>query len=270
MALPRYPRVRFKKSPLRLVVGQVRFPIRPRYADNAFIAPFQEALGTEYPRVTREQQVGIQVTPTGIGTSQGELLWRFSTRDNLWAVVLGESAVTLEARRYSSVDEFTDRFRKILGAAAEYLDVSERMRLGFRCINEIRHPEANALSDWSELLRPELLGFAASGFLGGRVDHTLQEVRVQDPEGITGTLLIRHGLLTGAVVALLPNEQQSTGPFYLLDLDCFDETEDKLSIPETVALMREYNNVLYRLFRWTLRDRLYDYLEPELEPQNAR
>src|SRR6266849_4159858 len=114
MKLPEYERVQFRKAPLRLVIGQVRFTIMPRFEQKAFIAGFQETVRSDYPRVSREPIVTYQISPTGINPSPGETLWRFSTRDNRWAVVVGESAVTLEAWGYASMNEFLKRFRAIL------------------------------------------------------------------------------------------------------------------------------------------------------------
>src|SRR3954447_2217123 len=59
--LPEVDRVLFKNAPLRLVIGQVRFPLLLRFNEGPFIAPFQDALASEYPVVSREQQVSFQV-----------------------------------------------------------------------------------------------------------------------------------------------------------------------------------------------------------------
>src|SRR5258706_13488947 len=98
MDLPEYKLVRFKKSPLRLVVGQIRFPIIARFKQEGFIAPFQEAVRSEYPGCVREQTLTYQLSQTGISQVPGEFLWRLSTRDSMWSVVVGESALTLESR----------------------------------------------------------------------------------------------------------------------------------------------------------------------------
>src|SRR6266699_4785473 len=117
MKLPEYKWVQFRKAPLRLVIGQIRFTIMPRFEQKSFIAGFQESVRSEYPRVSREPTVTYQLSPTGINPSPGETLWRFSSRDNRWAVVIGESAITLESRAYSSISEFLNRFSHILKIA---------------------------------------------------------------------------------------------------------------------------------------------------------
>ncbi len=259
MELPEYEWIQFRKAPLRLVIGQVRFTIMPRFEQKAFIAGFQETVRSDYPRVSREPIVTYQISPTGINPSPGETLWRFSTRDNRWAVVVGESAITLEARGYVSINDFLKRFRAILEAASEKLAVTDRLRLGLRYTNEIRYPAAQTLVEWRTLLNPEFVGFEVSSLLDGRVNHTLQEIQVERHDGI---LSIRHGLLNGSVVVPFAQEQPAGGQFYLIDLDYYDTTECDLGIPATIKQMQDYNDIMYRFFRWTLSETLYNYLEP--------
>lgn len=259
MKLPEYEWVQFSKAPLRLVIGQVRFTIMPRFEQKAFIAGFQEAVRAQYPRVSREASVTYQLSPVGINPSPGETLWRFSSRDNRWAVVVGESAITLESHAYSSMNDFLNRFSQILKVANETLGVTDRLRLGLRYINEIRYLYAENFAQWRTLFNSEFIGFEASSLLNGQVDHTLQEIQVNRSDGI---LAIRHGLLNGSVVAPLPQEQPASGQFYLLDLDYYDMTECDLDISATIKQMQDYNDVMYRFFRWTLSETLYNYLEP--------
>lgn len=258
MKLPEYEWVQFKKTPLRMVIGQLKFTIMPRFEQGSFIADFKDAVHNTYPKVSREQAVTYQLSPAGINPGTGEILWRFSSRDNNWAVVVGESAITLESRAYSSMRDFLQRFAEILQAAQETLDINDRLRLGLRYINEIRYSSAESITDWRTLLNPEFVGFDASALFEGKVDHSLQEIQVEHPDG---TLAIRHGLLKGAVV--LSQELPVNNLFYLIDLDYYDTTECELDISATIKQMQEYNDTLYRFFRWTLGEKLYNYLEPK-------
>ena len=260
MKLPEYEWVRLRKAPLRLVIGQIRFTIMPRFEQKAFIAGFQEAIRAQYPKVSREASVTYQLSPVGINPGPGETLWKFSSRDNRWAIVVGESAITLESRAYSTMSDFLDRFAQILLVANKTLDVTDRLRLGLRYINEIRYPHAENFAQWRALFNPEFAGFDATGLLEGKVDHTLQEIQVNRPDGV---LAIRHGLLSGAIVAPLPQEQPPAGQFYLLDLDYYEMTECDLDISAPVKQLQDYNDLMYRFFRWTLSEMLFDYLEPD-------
>jgi len=259
MELQKYEWVQFKKAPLRLVIGQIRFGIMPLFEQKTFIASFRDALRSIYPKISREPTVSYQVSPTGVSSSPGETVWRFSSRDTLWSVVIGESSLTLETRNYLSMNDFLKRFNQILEAATQTLEVTDRLRIGLRYVNEIRYPDAVTLSKWRSLLNPEFVGFDAATLLDGNVDHTLQETQLQRLNGI---LAIRHGLLKGTVVAPAPQELSVNEKFYLIDLDYYDTTECDLDIPGTISQMRDYNEVISRFFRWTLSETLYNYLEP--------
>ncbi len=259
MKLPNCEWVQFSNAPLRLVIGQVRFTIMPRFGQDSFIAGFQEAIRSVYPKVAREASVTYQLSPAGIHPNAGEKLWRFSSRDQRWSVVVSESAITLESRGYDSMNDYLSRFQFLLETAKEQLEVTDRLRLGLRYINEVRYPGAENLADWRKLLRSEFVSFDASALLDGQVDHTIHEIQINRLDGV---LAVRHGLLSGAVVAPLPPEQPATGRFYMIDLDYYDTAECELDTPATISQMQEYNDVMYRFFRWTLTEKLYDYLEP--------
>jgi uncharacterized protein (TIGR04255 family) len=258
MSLPRYERVIFRKAPLALVLAQVRFPILPRFAEGGFVAPFLEALRSQYPRTERAQQVTIQLSPQGIQPGgPGGTLWRLATRDERWTVVLAETAVTLEVRGYSAVDELLERFETVLRTAQATLGVTEQVRLGLRYVNELRHPAAHSLADWVRLLRPEFVGFAASDLVEGQVAQTLQEVQWQRADGV---LAVRHGFLPETEKGSAP--AIATGHYYLIDLDYYNTIETELRPDAVVTQLRAYNGVQYRFFRWTLGEALYEYLEP--------
>ncbi|SRR6266516_1059024 len=259
MNLPEYEWVRFKRTPLKMVIGQIRFTINPRFKLEGFTADFQEAVYSEYPKVSREQTVSYQLSPAGIGANPGDLVWRFSTRDNQWSVIVGEASISLETYQYLSMVDFLDRFKHILEIATETLDLKDRLRLGLRYINEIRYPQAESLAHWRSLLNPEFVGFDASKLLDGQVKHTLHEIQIERSDG---TLAVRHGLLEGAVVVPLSQEVPKDKRFYLIDIDYYDVGEYDLDISATIERMRDYNDIIYRFFRWTLGKKLYSFLEP--------
>jgi uncharacterized protein (TIGR04255 family) len=260
MGLPQNERIQFKKSPLRLVIGQIRFTIMPRFEQKGFIADFQEAIRADYPKTSREAVVTYQLSPRGINSDTNNTAWRFSSKDLQWAVIINEAALTLEARNYRSINDFIDRFQHLLEAAQEVLEITDCLRLGLRYINELRYPAAETLADWQGLLNPELVGFDAAQLLSGQLNHTLQEIQISRPDG---TFAIRHGLLNGAAVPPLPKEEPGGGRFYLLDLDYYDNNEYDLDIPDILKKMRNYNEITSRFFRWTLNEKLFTYLEPE-------
>jgi uncharacterized protein (TIGR04255 family) len=263
LALPEYEHVVFRRAPLTKVIGQVRFPVLPRFADGNFVSPFHEAVRIDYPSTTREQQMSLRMSMgEGMQTGIPETQWRFNTRDKLWSVVLADGAITIETTTgYTDSSEFVNRFRDVVTLGMRTLNISEQVRLGVRFINHIRHPGGKALADWAGLLRQEFVGFAASDLLEGSIEHMIQELHVNRPDG---TFVVRHGLLSG-VNGQMPGVASESDRFYLIDLDYFDGTERPLDIHATAKQMEDYIAFMYRFFRWTLGPELYDYLEPSSE-----
>jgi len=259
MTLPTFERVLFKKTPIRLALAQIRYPLLARFGESSFHAPFFEAIKSEYPKPSREKQTEYNISPHGIQSTTAATLWRYSSRDKLWAVVLGEEAVTLEVRGYSSIEDFTERFSIVLKAVCQHLGVTERARLGMRYINEVRHPDGINLKAWLRLIKPELVGLMAHEIVDGACNHLFQEMVIQRDDGV---LAIRHGLLKGSVVDPPPSNPPADGRFYLLDYDYFDATDCALNIDEISERLHGYNDTMYRLFRWTLQEELFNYLEP--------
>jgi uncharacterized protein (TIGR04255 family) len=260
--LPQYGRVLFGKSPLRLVIGQVRFPALFRFSEKPFLAAFQKAIQPQYPRAAQENQIAVKFSAGKGVEPMGETLWRFNDREGAWSVVLGEGALTLESRRYTSVNDFLARFEVLLRAASEHLGIEERLRLGFRFINEIRATGANKLTDFAPLLNPKFVGFGgAPELLEGDVEQAFHDIRSRRPNGF---FVIRHGLLTGTTVQPRAGDPPpESGPFYMIDLDYFDERETSLDINATIEQMRVYNEEMYQFFRWALdKGQLYATLEP--------
>jgi uncharacterized protein (TIGR04255 family) len=255
--LPEVDRVLFRKAPLVLTVAQVKYPAAVRFGEQASLADLQEELANEYPIATKEQQVVLTVNIGGVEQSPGSSqLWRFSTPDRNWSVVVGQDAVTLEVRSYVKIEHFCDKLLRILGAIKQHIRPTYQLRLGLRYINEFRHEGAATMETWKELLNPDMLGLSA--LYAESVDHSYHEIRARFDDAV---LVIRHGLLHGSI-APVPGTSPGNNPYYLLDMDYFDETPVPWDSNRVIGQVREWNEVMYRLFRWAMSERLFKALEP--------
>lgn len=259
-ALPAYDRVIFSRPALELCLVQVKYPALPRFGDDAFLAPIKEALSEEYPLTENEKAMNIVVTPQGISQAPGGSLLRFTSIDRRWSVLLSNDAVSLETRQYSEIGELSDRFTAVLKHVATHLKPRHQLRFGLRYVNEFRHTRGRSFEGWQQLMNADLLGFAARGLITGDVEQTVNEIRLRRRDGI---LLIRHGFLSGTTVAPIERQEPKSGPFYLLDLDYFDDSP-KIFEPDLKERMQEYNDMLYRIFRWSIGEQeIYRYLRGE-------
>jgi uncharacterized protein (TIGR04255 family) len=260
--LPRYEPEQLKNAQLALVVAQIRFPpVLSIQTDDKSLARLQDLLRDRYPYLSIGQQLGLNIGLQGVEQQQAMgKIYQFADADREWMVSLTVNSVALEARRYTDYDDFSERIMRLMAAVKDIYRIQVRQRIGLRYINEIRHPEASTITDWTPLLRHELLGLAANSDIAPAIKSSAQELSLNLPDG---ALTIRHGYLErGTTVAPLPGDAPGDeGPFYLLDLDAFDEQNQNLDDRTLDKLFRSYNYTLFQLFRWLVQDPLYDYLK---------
>ncbi len=261
-SLPLYDPVIFHNSCLELCLAQLKYPPIQRFHDENYISDIREAIATEYPLVATEQAMNIVVNPQGIiGQTPGTNMLRFTSIDSRWSVVLSSEFISLETREYTNVTEFSNRFASLSGLLDTHFKPRYRLRFGLRYVNEFRYPEGGNYEAWIKLLNPGLLDPVTRGAIGGRVEQTIGEVRTNRYDG---SLLIRYGFLQGTTVVPTQNHPPKTGPFYLLDLDYYDETPVPFDAQAPIKQMHTYNDVLYRVFRWSIGEgELYQYLRGE-------
>jgi uncharacterized protein (TIGR04255 family) len=249
LALPDQPRRFYEQNSLKLVVCQLRFPVIHRFDEPGALARFQEVLSERYPRSAPEQQVTVAGGPAIQSPAAAAVqYWRFQGVDDGWSVAIARDFVSLETTDYQRFEDFRERIAEVLDAASA-LGVTLRERLGFRYVDEIRHPEANKPGDWRRFLNQELLGMVGGDELGNDVVQALQEIRLREADG---TLAIRHGFLSAEV----------TGgePFYLLDLDYFDERPVRLDRGQVLAQLDDYHHVMHNVWETAITDDLRNHL----------
>jgi uncharacterized protein (TIGR04255 family) len=258
--LPDADRVLFDRAPLVLTIAQVRYPALIRFGEQSSLARLQDELAKDYPNASPEQQVSVAINVGGIQQQQGgPNLWRFSTLDGTWSVVVGQDAVTIESRAYEEISHFCNRIRRVLKAVEKTLRPTHQRRLGLRYINEFRYEDGATMGTWNSLLNQDLLGL--SGRLGESVDHSFHEIRARTEYGV---LLIHHGLFRGASTNRI-GESSGNDPFYLLDLDYYDDTPGDWDVERVLQRMSDWNDIMYRLFRWSMTERLFQHLGPRYD-----
>ncbi len=250
-SLPTYGKEVFDAAALELAIVQIKYPPLPHFGENTYMAGIREALLEEYPLPTTEQAMNLIVTPQGVSQAGGATLLRFTSIDHAWSVILGSDLATVESREYSTINEFAVRFKQLLSLVDVHFRPRYQLRLGLRYVNEFRHTQGHQYETWRRLLNPQLLGLGAQPWLDGTIEQTIGEIKMRRSDG---TVLIRHGFLNGTTVSPVPERAAKTGPFYLLDLDYFDEKTRKFSVDWPAERVLSYNQFLYDVFRWSIGD----------------
>ena len=237
------------KPPLVRVIAQLQFPVLTSVNSQDFVAPFQEAIRSDYPVLRPEQVKGIVFGPNGVKEARSTTTWRFSNVDGTWRVSLAPEFIALETTSYESRADFLARFEKVLHALVKHVDPKVIDRLGVRYIDRLEGDDLENLRKW---VRPEVCGILASP-LASAARHALCEnaFELRDEQA---EVLARWGLLprlaTVDPAAIEPIDATS----WLLDLDVYRVATRKLQVAEVVEEAKRYAERIYSIFRWAVTD----------------
>lgn len=247
----------YERPPLALALCQVRFATKFGLNDLG-VGPFQEAVQTEYPNPERQQellttiQMGSPAGQIGLQSQTPSTLWKFTDLTGDWTVTLTQDFLTLETRAYADFDDFLARLHRIVQALTETVKPGVGRRIGLRYINEIRSAERA----WPEIIRTELLGVLGVDPIRYNCDQSLQVLSLGAGEA---RINLQHGVLpTGTTVVPKSGTQAETDPFYLLDVDTYQEFAPPKTLKMDASMVsehvRSYHAIVSDLFRWATTD----------------
>ena len=249
---PPPPEVPLTDPPLVRVVAQMRFPLIASLERREFIGSFQEAIRASYPVLRPEQERSVVLGTEGIVDTRSPTLWRFSEARGPWRVTLAPDFLALETTRYTSRDDFMDRWALVLDALKEHFDPQVLDRLGVRYIDRV---SGEHMSDLPRLVRPEVAGILGSA-LSRDAQHALSESVFTLPGGM-GQIRARWGLLAPRSTidpgALEPVDE----PSWILDADAFQSFQPgtrRLDVESVVDQARGFAERIYSVFRWAVTD----------------
>ncbi|TMC47397.1 MAG: TIGR04255 family protein [Chloroflexi bacterium] len=244
LSLPDADHEQFDNPPLKVMLGQVRFPAILKLADPAGLAAFQDEIRSEYSEYGVEQQLNLAVGPEGMSTAGEAKNYKFSTSDGAWSVVVNPMFVTLEASvatRYSNYEEFSDRFGRIWEAALRLLGPTKSQQQGLRYIDFFDWPDV-APSEWGRYLNPYLLGLLGAEEIVNNVEHTLTDARLKLTDDIA--IAFKYGLVRSG-------PENALG--FLMDTDCLSQTpQDDVTTEAILKRFNDFHEEIHRLFHWCL------------------
>lgn len=247
-------RVQLDAAPLVRVLGQVQFPKIIKISSEQHIGDFQEAVRNVYPFIERDAAQSVQLNFDGGGMQSSateEVIWRLFDHSKLWRVSLNPSALTLETAKYTSRQEFLDRFRFLVDALAATIRPGVATRIGFRYVNRLDQPKD--IQELNQLVYPDLVGLLADP-LRENVELTISQAQCATLEG---RLLVRWGLLP----ALATHDPEMAPPVnsrsWMLDIDSFASDglpTDGFPTDSLVDKVDSMANRAYAFFRWSVTD----------------
>lgn len=257
MPFPEVQRYIYEKNPLEQVICQVRFPPILRIAEEV-PAEFQERIRRDYPLFESRSQIPASlpdevlrvITHTG-GPEWQRYVSDFSSENGNWTVSLASGFLALTTKQYTRWEVFSERLESVLNALVAEYNPAFYTRVGLRYRDIIKRSKIG-LDDvsWSNLLDSQIAGELASY----EVSHNLREK-------LTNTLValdndgefvrIHHGL---------GRDNRDEEIVYLVDSDFF--TEKRVPIEELSNLLDVFNRYGRNLFRWCIKDKLHEAMEP--------
>lgn len=252
------PRIQFKDNPLRVVIAQLRFPTEFGLAEPGVLARIQERLRQRYPVAqTIQQEMSLQFTVGGKAprrvqeASPGPI--RFIGDDGAWVVTLGPDVLSLETTAYHDWAAFRARFEEVLDAVTDEVTPTQVQRLGLRFIDELKHPEARTLIDWSRFIEPDLLGTAATEQFAGLTTRAGEQITLIEGDDAA---TITHAYTQSPRGADPPST-------YVIDVDCFTAKAFALERELLRSKLERYHTAAWNLFRGNVRQPLIDALGRE-------
>ena len=241
--------VPLSNAPLVQVIAQVRFPLIASLGNRDFIAPIQEAIRSEYPILRPDQSQSVIFGEKGPLDARTNTAWRFHDANGEWRVTLASDFLALQTSRYSSRDDFLDRFRRVLESFVDHVDPGVMDRLGVRYVDRIT---GENLKDLPALVRPEVSGVLSTP-LASQALHSISQTVFTLPDD-PGQVMTRWGRIpAGGTVdpgAVDPIDESS----WMLDIDAYDAVTRKFDVASILKQAQVFSERIYNIFRWAVTD----------------
>ena len=269
MPIANFERVIYKKNPLVEVICQLRFPRILKINENQ-PADFQDKIRSKYPlfQVAIEQQQNIAIDYNNVPESpittrmmQSESIknYKFSSSDEKWHINLTSTFLALSTSSYDRWESFTEHLSEPLNALIEIYNPAFFERVGLRYVDafkrstlEIDHP------DWSDLVKPFVLGFMSNSDIKDQVRSQNSVVELDIGNGAIAQIRTSKGYVNNLSLGL-PNPTVEES--FIVDSDMFMIRKAIGEQNESLNYMHDYSTKLIRLI---ITDKLHEAMGPEM------
>jgi uncharacterized protein (TIGR04255 family) len=248
------PRVIYAMNPLVEVISAIRLPLILALLHEP-PAELQKRIAKAYPFAEVKQMVpqlfiGPQPVPRGDESISGRA-YSFANSERTWRITLEPTLVALTCSKYSTWEEFRARFAEILDLIFAIYKVSAITRVGLR-YRDIIDRETLKLGNqpWSALIERDVLG---------TFEYFTNELEGNPPYSATIELTIPPGKVRVQVATV---QNATGGDGFLIDTDCYSETERVADARQLLAHSDELHEYTRTIFQACITDRLHDALGP--------
>lgn len=243
--------VPLRRSPLREVICQVRFPPQLRIVEGA-PAAFQEHIRARFPELDTLQGVRLLAKPLAeepLAAKAESPIFRFLAHDGDLLASLGMNFYALSTTAYTHWPDFLGHLLFLSKAARDVYELPHATRVGLRYINHItpQNTGTTSVSDLWDILRPEL-----TVLLRGECWDNPEKMGTQ--LSLTGEENEKLTLRTAFI-----NEES---PNLLLDFDYY--SEGQIDLDGLSDIYNRYHDIIYSAFRWCIPDDRLAVFDPVL------
>lgn len=259
-SLPRASLGLLPRSPLELVVCQVRHDDRP--LSGAAALQIQEELGGPAGHFPRIEQVEVQTATFAVGP--GALVpgpsdigrgWHLKSADGSWTAALLPGAFSLETTRYTTWDEFRGLLKDLAQAVQRAAPPTIEQRIGLRYVDRISGLRVSTPRDWERWIHRDILGPPLHETLGDNVLATRQQIDLDLGEG--RACVLRHG------AAGDPTAPPGETSVYLLDFDIYRQQARRFASSDVLAAAEGFHELADALFVQVITADLLRYLSTD-------
>lgn len=254
LRLPEPDDVRLERSPLALVVCQVRHDRTLAVSDARTALEVQKKLDG-YPNLAPRQstQATLAVVPDGAPALSHEQTsgWQLQSAESNWTVTLDPEFFSIETNAYLTWADFRARVHSLAEAVLATYAPALEVRLGLRYVDQITDPEVTEPTGWRGWIRDELLGPIAHDDFASAICGIQQIIEFDAEDGYR--VVLRHGTNpTGSADAWV----------YVLDHDCFRQSARELTVDGIVDAGDDLHRLAKQIFQASITSKLYEYLGP--------
>ena len=263
MPFPHSERVIYTRNPLEVVIAQLRFPSILKI-EAEVPARFQEKIRSRYPLFSEPSPLtrGLQLPPELMNLVGSTLnvtrTYQFAAEDGNWTLTLSKEQIALACYAYRQWEEFRSQFDEPFRFFLEEYSPAFFTRIGLR-YRDVIHRSALGLDrvPWSELLEPRIAAELDSP-ISEEVEESSHQILVRLTDN-GGKVRMFHG------VSRVADDDE---PRYVIDNDFF--TEQKTEIKDATSKLDNFNRKSGSLFRWCIKERLHNALEPRVLEHDLR
>lgn len=262
MLFPEVKRVIYKKSPLDRVICQLRFPPILRIGAEPPVE-FQDRVRKEFPYYSEKNELTMGI-PSRVREQiphelLGEILrtadtknHEFSSEDGQWKINLTHTFIALSTDRYEVWEDFKHKLDIPLKTLINVYSPAHFSRIGLR-YREVIQRSILGLNDvsWTDLLKPQILGFLADSEIGQSVQNLESIYEISLPDGESAVRMSTQ----------LTRDRNSGEVCYVIDSDFFNRRKTLTS--DVRGRLDDFNKHASKLFRWCITERLHKSMEPQ-------